>query len=314
MGLSLPEVVRSLTDATSSSRFTEKNQWLDENVAYTYQVQIQVPEYIMNEMNQLKAIPLVKNSNHPLLQEVASFSIDTILGEYDRSGPRRFLTVSANIHKKDLAQATHDVQKTIDEIGALPPGLKMEVRGMSDLLTQTFSSLQTGLLTALIVILLLLAANYQSFKLSIAVLSTTPAVLLGALLMLLLTGSTLNLQSYMGIIMAIGVSVANSILIVSNAEILRPKYKNAKEAAKISASIRLRPVLMTSLAMIAGMIPMASGIGEAGDQTAPLGRAVIGGLAASTFAALYIVPLVYSWMQQKASVKSVSLLPETSNN
>ena len=314
MGLNLPEVVRSLTDATSSSRFTEKNQWLDENVAYTYQVQIQVPEYIMNEMNQLKAIPLVKNSNHPLLQEVASFSIDTILGEYDRSGPRRFLTVSANIHNKDLARATHDVQKTIDEIGGLPPGLKMEVRGMSDLLTQTFSSLQTGLLTALIVILLLLAANYQSFKLSIAVLSTTPAVLLGALLMLLLTGSTLNLQSYMGIIMAIGVSVANSILIVSNAELLRPKYKNAKEAAKISASIRLRPVLMTSLAMIAGMIPMASGIGEAGDQTAPLGRAVIGGLAASTFAAIYIVPLVYNWMQQKASVKSVSLLPETSNN
>lgn len=314
MGLSLPEVVRSLTDATSSSRFTEKNQWLDENVAYTYQVQVQVPEYIMNEMNQLKAIPLVKNSNHPLLQEVASFSIDTILGEYDRSGPRRFLTVSANIHKKDLAKATHDVQKTITEIGTLPPGLKMEVRGMSDLLTQTFSSLQTGLLTAFIVILLLLAANYQSFKLSLAVLSTTPAVLLGALLMLLLTGSTLNLQSYMGIIMAIGVSVANSILIVTNAEILRPKYKNAKEAAKISASIRLRPILMTSLAMIAGMIPMASGIGEAGDQTAPLGRAVIGGLAASTLAALYIVPLVYNWMQQKASVKSVSLLPETSIN
>ena len=207
-----------------------------------------------------------------------------------------------------MAQATHDVQKTINEIGALPPGLKMEVKGnVLDLLTQTFSSLQTGLLTAFIVILLLLAANYQSFKLSIAVLSTTPAVLLGALLMLVLTGSTLNLQSYMGIIMAIGVSVANSILIVSNAEILRPKYKNAKEAAKISASIRLRPVLMTSLAMIAGMIPMASGIGEVGDQTAPLGRAVIGGLAASTFAALYIVPL-YSWMQQKASVKSVYVI------
>jgi multidrug efflux pump subunit AcrB len=313
MGLDLPEVVRSLTDATSSSRFTEKNQWLDENVAYTYQVQVQVPEYIMNEMNQLKSIPLVKNSNEPVLGEVASFSIDTIQGEYDRSGPRRFLTVSANIHNKDLASATHDVQNAINEIGTLPAGLKMEVRGMSDLLTATFSSLQTGLLAALIIILLLLAANYQSFKLSLAVLSTTPAVLLGALLMLLVTGSTLNLQSYMGIIMAIGVSVANSILIVTNAEIIRPQYQTAKEASKVSASIRLRPILMTSFAMIAGMIPMASGIGESGDQTAPLARAVIGGLAFSTFAALFIVPLVYSWMQQKASVKSVSLLPENPN-
>ncbi len=313
MGLDLPEVVRSLTDATSSSRFTEKNQWLDENVAYTYQVQVQVPEYIMNEMNQLKSIPLVKNSNRPVLGEVASFSIDTIQGEYDRSGPRRFLTVSANIHNKDLASATHEVQTAINEIGALPAGLKMEVRGMSDLLTATFSSLQTGLLAALIIILLLLAANYQSFKLSLAVLSTTPAVLLGALLMLLLTGSTLNLQSYMGIIMAIGVSVANSILIVTNAEIIRPQYQTAQDASKVSASIRLRPILMTSLAMIAGMIPMASGIGESGDQTAPLARAVIGGLAFSTFAALFIVPLVYSWMQQKASVRSVSLLPENPN-
>lgn len=310
MGLSLPEVVRSLTDATSSSRFTEKNQWLDENVAYTYQVQVEVPEYIMNEMSQLKSIPLVRNSNHPVLQEVASFSIDTIQGEYDRSGPRRFLTVSANIHNKDLASATHDVQKAIKEIGELPAGLKMEVRGMSDLLTETFSSLQTGLLAALIIILLLLAANYQSFKLSLAVLSTTPAVLLGALLMLLLTGSTLNLQSYMGIIMSIGVSVANSILIVTNAEAIRPGYNTPKEASIVSATIRLRPILMTSLAMIAGMVPMASGIGESGDQTAPLARAVIGGLVFSTFAALFIVPLVYSWMQGKAPVKSVSLFPE----
>lgn len=314
MGLNLSEVVRSLTDATSSSRFTEKNQWLDENVAYTYQVQVQVPEYMMNEMNQLKSIPLVKNSNRPVLEEVASFSVDTILGEYDRSGPRRFLTVSANIHNRDLAKATRDVQKAISEVGALPPGLKMEMRGTSDLLTETFSSLQTGLLTALVVILLLLAANYQSFKLSLVVLATTPAVLLGSLLMLLATGSTLNLQSYMGIIMAIGVSVANSILIVTNAEILRPKYRDAAKASKESATIRLRPILMTSLAMIAGMIPMASGIGEAGDQTAPLGRAVIGGLAASTLAALFIVPLVYNWLQRKASFKSVSLMPENSNN
>jgi multidrug efflux pump subunit AcrB len=313
MGLNLNEVARSLTDATSSSRFTEKNQWLDEKVAYTYQVQIQVPEYIMNDMSQIKSIPLVKGANRPILSDVATFSIDTVLGEYDRSGPRRFLTVSANIHKKDLASATNEVQKAIKEIGELPSGLKMEVRGMSSLLTETFASLQTGLLAAIIIILLLLAANYQSFKLSLIVLSTVPAVLVGSLLFLLLTGSTLNLQSYMGIIMAIGVSVANSILIVTNAEELRLQYRDALEAAKVSAAIRLRPILMTGFAMIAGMIPMATGMGEAGDQTAPLGRAVIGGLAASMIAALFIVPLIYSVAMRKSSFEDPSLLPEISN-
>ncbi len=310
MGLNLQDVAQSVTDATSSSRFTYKNLWLDENNSYTYQTQIEVPEYMMNDMSQIKSIPLVKGGNRPFLEDVATFSVDSVPGEYDRSGPRRFVTVSANINKCDLGKATDAVQKSIADLGELPKGLQMQVKGMSSLLLETFSSLQSGLLVAIVVILLLLAANYQSFKLSLIVLSTTPAVLLGALLFLLATGSTLNLQSYMGIIMAIGVSVANSILIVTNAETLRPKYRNALEAAKLSASVRLRPILMTSLAMIAGMIPMAAGFGEAGDQTAPLGRAVIGGLAASTLAALFIVPLVYAVAQQKASFDSPSLLPE----
>jgi multidrug efflux pump subunit AcrB len=309
MGLNFADVTRSVTDATSSSRFVEKNQWLDEKVAYTYQVQVQVPEYIMNDISQIKSIPLVKGSPRPILSDVATFSIDTIPGEYDRSGPRRFLTVGANIYKKDLASATSEVQKAINQLGVLPPGLVIQMKGMSDLLTETFSSLQSGLLAAIIIILLLLAANYQSFKLSLIVLSTVPAVLLGSLLFLLATGSTLNLQSYMGIIMATGVSVANAILIVTNAEELRMEYRDALKAAKISASIRLRPILMTSFAMIAGMIPMATGLGEAGDQTAPLGRAVIGGLAASMVAALFIVPLIYSLAREKSSFEDMSLLP-----
>jgi multidrug efflux pump subunit AcrB len=205
------------------------------------------------------------------------------------------------------------VQKAVNDLGTPPKVLIAQVRGMSSLLTETLGSLQTGLLVAVAVILLLLAANYQSFGLSISVLATVPAVILGAMLLLLATGSTLNLQSYMGIIMAVGVSVANAILIVTNAETLRLEYKNPFKAATVAAGIRLRPILMTSLAMIAGMIPMASGMGEAGDQSAPLGRAVIGGLAASTFAALFIVPLVYGWIQQKSTLKSVSLLPEDSN-
>ena len=310
MGISLPDAARSITDATSSSRFTEKNQWLDKRAAYTYQVQIEVPEYIMNSVPQLMSVSLLKDKMRPVLSDVANVTVDTIPGEYDRSGPRRFLTVSANIYKKDLGSATRAVQKKIDELEAPPRGSVIEVKGMSSLLTETLNSLQQGLEIAIVVIFLLLAANYQSFGVSLSVLATVPAVLLGSVLLLLATGSTLNLQSYMGIIMSTGVSVANAILIVTNAEKLRLEYKDPFKAAIVAASIRLRPILMTSMAMIAGMIPMATGLGEAGDQSAPLGRAVIGGLIASTFAALFIVPLVYGWIQQKRSFGSVSLLPE----
>ena len=310
MGLTINDVARSITEGTSSSRFTEKNQWLDQKAAYTYQVQVQVPEYLMNSVEVLQSLPLVKGKSRPLLSDVSEMKLDTLPGEYDRSGPRRFLTVSANIFKKDLGTATDDVQKQIDAMDTPPIGTKVEMKGMSSLLIETLGSLQTGLIAAVIVILLLLAANYQSFSLSLTVLATVPAVLLGSMIFLLITGATLNLQSYMGIIMSIGVSVANAILIVTNAEKLRLEYKDPFKAAVTSAGVRLRPILMTSLAMIAGMIPMASGLGEAGDQSAPLGRAVIGGLIASTIAALYIVPLVYAWTQQKTSFKSVSLLPE----
>ncbi|HLY71384.1 MAG TPA: efflux RND transporter permease subunit [Puia sp.] len=310
MNLTIDNVSKSITDATSSSRFTNKNLWLDDKTSYTYQTQIFIPEYIMNSTEQLRSIPLVTGQMRPVLADVATLSFDTIPGEYDRSGPRRFVTISANINKRDLGSATTAVQKAIDGLGKPASGLVPEIKGMSSLLIETLGSLQSGLLAAIVVILLLLAANYQSFGLSVSVLATVPAVLSGSMILLLLTGATLNLQSYMGIIMAVGVSVANAILIVTNAENLRLEYKDPFKAATVAASIRLRPILMTSMAMIAGMIPMASGLGESGDQSAPLGRAVIGGLAASTFAALYIVPLVYGWVQQKKPFGTVSLLPE----
>lgn len=310
MGLSLQQVARSITASTSSSRFTEKNQWLDQKSAYTYQVQVQIPEYAMRNLPQLQEIPLVAGQVRPVLSDVATFSLDTLPGEYARTGPRRFVTVSANVHHKDLGTATQAVENVLAKMGETPKGLVTQIKGISSLLTETLDSLQVGLGIAILVIFLLLAANYQSFKLSFVVLSTIPAVIVGALGLLLLTGSTLNLQSYMGIIMSVGISVANAILIVTNAEQLRWEYRNARKAAVESVGIRLRPVLMTSFAMIAGMIPMALGTGDAGEQVAPLGRAVIGGLIASTLAALYIVPQVYAWLQGSTGFKNPSLLPE----
>jgi len=310
LGLNVKDISRSVTSSTSSSRFTEKNLWLDVNNSYTYQVQAQIPEFIMNAMNELKEIPLVKGQSSPTLADVAAFKVITAPGEYDRTGPRRFITVSANIYKKDLGTATADVEKAVKSLGTPPKGLIAEIGGMSSLLIETLSSLQSGLAFAILVIFLLLAANFQSFKVSLTVLSTIPAVILGSIIALLLTGSTLNLQSYMGMIMSTGVSVANAILIVTNAEKLRLEFKDSSKAAITAAAIRLRPILMTSMAMIAGMIPMASGLGEAGEQTAPLGRAVIGGLFASTLAALFILPLVFSWVQNKSTYESPSLMPE----
>jgi multidrug efflux pump subunit AcrB len=310
MGLSIEDVTRSITDVTSSSRFTDKNLWLDNNNQYTYQAQVEVQEYLMNSLEQLKSTSLVKGQPRPVLTDVASVEVDTLPGEYDRSGPRRFVTVSANMYKKDLASATAAIQHSLKDMGEPPKGLVANIMGESALLVETLDSLQTGLLAAIIVIMLLLAANFQSFGLSLAVLSSIPAVLLGSMLILLATGSDINLQSYMGLIMSTGTSVANAVLIVTNAEHLRHEYKDPFKAAAVAASLRFRPIMMTTISMIVGMIPMATGIGEAGDESAPLGRAVIGGLACSTVASLLIVPLVYGWIMQRSSLREPSLLPD----
>src|SRR6185312_181433 len=286
MGLSPDEVAKSLVAATSSSRFTAKNLWLDQKKGFAYQVQVQIPEYQMQSVHDLENTPLIQGQLHPTLGDVAEIKADTVPAEYDRVGPRRIITVSANIFKKDLGTATTDVSAALNKIGAPPKGSVVELKGLAKLLQETLSSLQSGLLLAIIVIFLLLAANYQSFKVAFVVLVTVPAVLAGSILLLIIMGCTLNLQSYMGIIMSVGVSVANTVLIVTNAEHLRIEYKDSISAARVSGSVRLRPILMTSIAMVVGMLPMASGMSESGEQTAPLGLAVIGGLISSTFAAL----------------------------
>ncbi|MBO0939315.1 efflux RND transporter permease subunit [Fibrella sp. HMF5335] len=309
-GLTADDVAKSLVAATSSSRFTAKNLWLDQKSGYAYQVQVQLPEYEMGSPEDMEAIPLVKGQLRPTLGDVATIRRTTVPGEFDRSGPRRLVTVSANIFRNDLGTASRDVQQVIAGLGTPPKGTTVELLGMAQLLTETLGSLQTGLGLAVVVILLVLTANFQSFKVAFVVLSTVPAVLAGSLGLLVLTGSTLNLQSYMGIIMSVGVSVANAILLITNAEQLRLEYDDAGKAALTAGGMRLRPILMTTIAMIVGMIPMALGIGEAGDQSAPLGRAVIGGLFFSAIAALLVLPVIFATVQSKTTIKSPSLNPE----
>ncbi|MGZ3872764.1 MAG: efflux RND transporter permease subunit [Mucilaginibacter sp.] len=310
LGVSINDISRTLTASTSSSRFTEKNNWIDEKAGLSYLVQVQVPEYKMASLDDIREIPVLSGQQRPVLGDVANIKQDTTYGENDNIGAIPTLSVTANLNNKDLGTATDDVHKAIQSLGKLPRGLTVELRGMSQTLTDTLDSLQTGLLVAIIVIFLMLAANFQSFKMSFVVLSTVPAVLFGSLLLVKLTGATLNLQSYMGMIMSVGVSISNAVLLITNAEELRKHNGDALKSAREAAALRMRPILMTSLAMIVGMIPMASGLGEGGDQTSPLGRAVIGGLMASTFAALLILPLVFAWVQGNATTDSVSLDPE----
>jgi RND family efflux transporter MFP subunit len=310
LGITSTQVARSMVAATSSSRFTDKNLWLDDSKGLAYQVQVQIPEYQMSSVEDIGAIPLKTGTSNPLLADVATFSERTTPGEYDRAGPNRLVKITANLHKVDLGAATKAVTKAIKDAGDPPRGVLVELKGQSDLLIETLDSLQTGLMIAIVIMFLLLAATYQSFKLSLVVLSTIPAVVVGSIGLLLLTGATLNLQSYMGLIMSVGVSVANAILMVTNAENLRLTLNDAGKAVTLAANSRIRPILMTSIAMIAGMVPMASGMGEGGDQIAPLGQAVIGGLIASTLASLLILPAIFTLVQRKASINSVSMDPE----
>src|SRR5262245_35531094 len=173
-----------------------------------------------------------------------------------------------------------------------------------------WEGLTGGLIMAVVVILLLLTAYFQSARLALVVVSTAPAVIAGVVLALLATRTTLNIQSFMGAIMAIGVAVANAILLATFAEQNRREGRSAADAVVEGARFRLRPILMTSCAMIAGMVPMALGLGEGGEQTAPLGRAVIGGLAVATFATLFVLPCVFAVIQGRSSTRSASLDPD----
>lgn len=311
LGVTMDQVGRAYTVWTSSSRFTQPNYWLDRSKGTTYQVQVQAPPPDVHSLDDLASLPVIPDgSSGPYLRDIARLRYGTTIGEYDRLNNQRMLTLTANLSGKDLGSAARDIQRAIQAAGAPPAGVTLKIRGQIALMLDTMAELQRGLLVAVLAVFILLAAFFQSFRLSLVVVSTVPAVLVGVLVLLLTTGTTLNVQSYMGAIMAIGVAVANAILLISFAETRRRIHGDALDAAVEAGKSRLRPILMTSLAMLVGMVPMALGLGEGADQSAPLGRAVIGGLLLGTIATLTILPLVFSVVQGKAPRTSPSLDPD----
>jgi len=310
MGVKTADTTRSLVAATTSSRFTVPNYWADPNSGVSYQLQVQVPQEKLGSLEDLKNVPVGnKEGKSILLRNIAKVTDGTTIGQYERYNMQRMITLTANIAEVDLGSVAEQVRAALTRAGEPPPRTRVDVRGQIIPLEQMLDGLRTGLLVTVVVIFLLLAAYFESVQLSVIVVSTVPAVAAGVALALWLTGTTLNLQSFMGAIMSVGVAVANAILLVTFAERNRLAGAEAAAAGLESARTRLRPILMTSLAMIAGMTPMALGLGAGGEQTAPLGRAVIGGLAAATVATLLVLPCVFALARHTSSRRSNSLDP-----
>jgi multidrug efflux pump subunit AcrB len=306
-GVTTAQVARSLSEATFSSRFTSPNYWADPNSGIAYQLQVQYPQSRITSLEDVENIPVMPGQfQHPLIGDLARVEDGTIMGEYDRRNGFRMLTLSANMAGHDLGKLAKSLDAAMRRAGAPPRGTTVQMRGQIAPMRETFTNLAVGVGLAALVIFLLLAANYESLRLALVVLTTAPAAIAGVILMLLATHTTLNIESYMGAIMAVGVGTANAILLVTFADQHRRSGASSLASGIEGVRERMRPILMTSAAMIAGMIPMAL----AREVTAPLGKAVIGGLLAATLANLTVLPFVFSVVQQRAATGSPSLDPD----
>jgi len=309
-GLTMADVVNSVVPATSSSRFTQPNYWRDPNSGNAFQLQVELPPNRIQSVDAVGSLPVMPiGRTEPLLDDIASLKLGTMPGLIERFNGQHIISVTANIHGMTLGEASQELARALAGAGTPPRGVKVVMKGEIPPLDQTIFGLRTGLLLSVVVIFLLLCANFQSVRLALSIVLTVPAVLCGVLLMLKATSTTLNIQSFMGAIMAVGIAVANSILLITFSERSRHENRPVLEAAREGAASRLRAILMTAAAMIFGMLPMAVGFGEGGPQAAPLGRAVIGGLLVSTFATLTILPSIYAILQGGAPLTSPSLNP-----
>ncbi len=306
LGVTVAEVGRSLGPVTWSSRFTTPIYWADPKTGIAYQVQVELPQARIASLEDLAGIP-VKNQGHAttLVRDVASLSEGKMLGEYHRVNMQRMITVTANVSGTDLGTATSRISSALAKLPP-PRGVTVSLRGQVAPMKLMVANLRLGLALAGIAVFLLLAAYFQSIRVAFVVLLAIPSVLAGVALALQATGTTLNIQSFMGAMMAVGISVANTILLCTFADQYRRGGAPAAEAAVEAVRTRLRPVLMTSIVMIAGMLPLALGAA----QTAPLGIAVIGGLAAATLTTLLAIPAAFAIITARAGTVSPSLDPD----
>ena len=303
IGLTQNDVARTMLVSLSSSGQNAPNYWLNFQNGVNYQVAVQTPQYKVDTLQDLRNTPVVApNLPRPeLLGNLATIErreSPIIVNHYN---VQPVFDVLANVQGRDLGGVADQINKVVDQAKSkLPRGTFLSVRGQVESMNKSFAAIGTGILFAIVLVYFLMAVNFQSWTDPFVIIMALPGALCGIIWMLFVTGTTLNVPSLMGAIMAIGVATANSILVVTfaNDERCGQHPKDAHDAALSAGFTRLRPVIMTALAMILGMLPFSFGLGEGGEQNAPLGRAVIGGLIVATFATLFFVPVVYSTLRK----------------
>jgi multidrug efflux pump subunit AcrB len=335
IGISQRDVASSMLIALSSSSLVSPSYFLNPDNNVNYIVAVKVPLQNMSSVGDLLSIPITPPSAGNILQNdaraastvagamaetttgtlptssterlgnMASVKTTEVINEMNHENVQRVIDVTANVQDLDLGSVVDGIQKKIDALGKLPVGLEVKIQGQGVTMNESFAKLSAGIVLAMVLVYLLMVILFQSWLDPFIVMVAVPGALVGILWMLALTGTSINVESLMGAIMAVGIAASNSILLVSFANDKRVEDESLTpaEAALEAGRTRLRPVLMTALAMILGMLPAAIGAGEGGEQNAPLGRAVIGGLLVATFVTLFMVPLVYSVLRKDLPTK-----------
>jgi len=300
LGITEQQVASSLLTSLSGNSLIQPTFWLDPKSGVNYQVISQTPEHMVDSVAALANTPLStpgqggQNGPPQLLGNVASITHSVDPAVIDHYTVQRVIDVNCAVAGRDLGGVSAEVQAAIDGMGTLPPGTKIAIRGQTQAMHESFKTLGLGIVLAIVLVYLLMVANFQSWLEPFIIMMAVPGALAGVIWILVITGSTVNVESLMGAIMAVGVGVANSNLLITFANDVREEGLDPVAAALEAGKTRFRPIVMTALAMILGMLPMALGTGAGAEQNAPLGRAVIGGLVAATAMTLFVVPAVYA--------------------
>jgi multidrug efflux pump subunit AcrB len=305
-GLTQRDVANDVLGSLASSSQVQPTYWLDAKRGVQYLVAVQTPQYENSTIQALRTTPISVGAGRPpqLLSNIASISRTTGPVNITHYNASRTYDVQANVDGTDLAAVASGVERIVEEAKPhLPRGAVVRIKGQVESMQSSFRGLSYGLVFAVLLVYLLMVVNFQSWLDPFVILMALPGALAGIAWMLLVSHTTLSVPALMGAIMCVGVATANSILVVTFANDQRRHGRDAKTAALVAGMTRLRPVIMTALAMIIGMLPMSLGLGEGGAQNAPLGRAVIGGLSLATLTTLFFVPVMYSILRHKPPVE-----------
>jgi CzcA family heavy metal efflux pump len=308
LGFTERDVANSLLISLSGTSQVTPNYWTDPKSGINYPVAIQTPQHLVNSVDAVTSTSLAgRDPAHPqLLSNIVSLDRAETPAVVSHTNVQPVFDIYANVQGADLGRVSDKVTKIVNEFRPkLAPGSTITVRGQVESMNTAFSKLGVGLIFAAVLIYFLMVVNFQSWTDPFIIITALPGAFAGILWMLFLTHTTFNVESMMGAIMSIGVATANSILMITFANEQLREGKTALDAAILAGHTRLRPVLMTAFAMIIGMVPMALGLGEGGEQNAPLGRAVIGGLLLATVATLFFVPVVFSMIRHKSRLRSI---------